>query len=212
MTSIADSLEDLVARPLEKEEQTGGVFDRQGTHWLIFDVDGTRQAARQRALPRTPDLPPAPRRLDKVCEPFYTGRKRGELVRTRTTILQAHTHQWIGTYIGAGNGDYRDELRRAVKGIGAYMKGHAIPLNQAVIRLDGQYGNGAILADVAELSYVMRGKHYGLLDFAVTISASGSRTVFTTTTNRTLAPRSTPKHNDWTRERSKQGEGIRQDV
>ena len=39
-------LEDLIARPLEKEEKTGGVFDRQGTHWLMFDVDGTRQAAR----------------------------------------------------------------------------------------------------------------------------------------------------------------------
>jgi len=39
-------LEDLLARPLEKEESTGGLWDRQGNHWLIFDVDGTRQAAR----------------------------------------------------------------------------------------------------------------------------------------------------------------------
>ena len=52
-------LEDLVARPLEKEEKTGGLWDRQGNHWVVFDVDGTRQAARQRALPSTPDLPPA---------------------------------------------------------------------------------------------------------------------------------------------------------
>ena len=50
-------LEDLLARPLEKVEKTGGLWDRQGTHWLVFDVDGTRQAARQRALPCTPDLP-----------------------------------------------------------------------------------------------------------------------------------------------------------
>ena len=41
----------------------------EGTHWLVFDIDGTRQAARQRALPCTPDLPPAQRRLDKVCAP-----------------------------------------------------------------------------------------------------------------------------------------------
>ncbi len=34
-------LEDLVARPLEKEEKTGGLWDRQGNQWLIFDVDGT---------------------------------------------------------------------------------------------------------------------------------------------------------------------------
>jgi len=154
-------LEDLLARPLEKEEQAGGLWDRQGSHWLVFDVDGTRQAARQRALPCTPDLPPAHRRLDEVCAPGYTGRKRGETVRTRTTVLQAHTHQWIGTFSGAsgaGNGDYRGELRQATQAICAYVKAQSLPLSQAVIRLDGQYGNGAIVVDVAGLSYVMRGK------------------------------------------------------
>jgi len=33
-----------------------------------------------------------------------------------------------------------------------------------VIRLDGQYGNGAIVADLAGLAYIMRGKDYDLLD------------------------------------------------
>jgi hypothetical protein len=47
-------LKDLLARPLEKEEQPGGLFDRQGNHFLAFDVDGTREAARQRALPHGP--------------------------------------------------------------------------------------------------------------------------------------------------------------
>lgn len=157
-------LQDLLARPLVKEEQPGGLWDRQGTHYLVFDVDGTRQAARQRALPCTPDLPPAQRRLDKVCAPGYLGRKRGEVVRTRTTVLQAHTHQWMGTFSGAGNGDYRGELRRAVQAIRVYVHARSFPLSQAVVRLDGQYGNGAIVADLAGLGYVMRGKDYGLLD------------------------------------------------
>lgn len=160
-------LEDLVARPLEKEERTGGLWDRQGNHWLVFDVDGTRQEARQRALPSTPDLPPAQRRLDEVCAPGYLGRKRGETVRTRTTVLQAHTHQWVGTFsgaTGAGNGEYRGELRQAVRAISGYMKAQSLPLSQAVVRLDGQYGNGAIVADLAGLAYVMRGKDYDLLD------------------------------------------------
>jgi hypothetical protein len=160
-------LEDLVARPQEKEEHTGGLWDRQGTQWLVFDVDGTRQAARQRALPCTPDLPAAQRRLQEVCAPGYTGRKRGEVVRTRTAILQAHTHQWVGTFSGvsgAGNGDYRGELRQAVKAISVYVKAQSLQLCQAVVRLDGQYGNGAIVADLAGLAYVMRGKDYGLLD------------------------------------------------
>ena len=93
-------LENLCARPLEKEEKTGGLWDRQGNQWVVFDVDGTRQAARQRALPCTPDLPPAQRRLDEVCAPGYLGRKRGETVRTRTTVLQAHTHQWSARFRG----------------------------------------------------------------------------------------------------------------
>ncbi len=160
-------LEDLVARPLEKEEKLGGLWDRQGTHSLVFDVDGTRQAARQRALPCTPDLPPAQRRLREVCAPGYLGRKRGEIVRTRTTVLQMHTHQWVGTFSGAsgaGNGDYRGELRQAVSAIRTYAKAQSVPLSQAVVRLDGQYGNGAIVADLAGLAYIMRGKDYDLLD------------------------------------------------
>lgn len=66
----------------------GGLFDRTGGQWLVVDVDGTRQAARQRALPQTDALPAPHRRFYQVCAPGYTGRKRGEVVRTRTVILQ----------------------------------------------------------------------------------------------------------------------------
>ena len=110
-------LKDLLARPLEKEEPPGGMFDRQGNHYLVFDVVGPREAARQRALPKTEDRPTPQRRLRPLCAPGYTGRKRGEIVRTRTTILQAHTHQFLGTFGNAGNGEYRAELRRAVTAI-----------------------------------------------------------------------------------------------
>lgn len=120
-------LADLLARPLGNEQQTGGLWDRAGTHYLIFDVDGTREAARCRALPQTPDRPVAQRRLRPLCAPGYLGRKRGEVVRTRTTVLQAHTHHWLGTFGHAGNGEYRAELRRAVVAIGAYLKRHQVP-------------------------------------------------------------------------------------
>ncbi|WP_201384280.1 hypothetical protein [Ktedonobacter sp. SOSP1-85] len=65
---------------------------------------------------------------------------------------------------GAGNGDYRGELRQAITVIRAYLEELSVPLSQAVVRLDGQYGNGAIVADLAGLAYIMRGKDYGLLD------------------------------------------------
>lgn len=136
----------------------------QGTHYLVFDVDGTRQAAPQRALPSTPDLPPAQRRLQEVCAPGYLGRKRGEVVRTRTTVLQAHTHQWLGTFGEAGNGDYRGEFRRAGEAIRAYIQAQGHPLAQTLVQMSGQYVNGAIVVDLADLPYAMRGKDYHLLD------------------------------------------------
>ena len=156
-------LKDLLARPLEKEEHPGGMFDRQGNHYLVFDVDGTREAARQRALPQTADRPAPQRRLRPLCAPGYTGRKRGEVVRSRTTVLQAHTHQFLGTFGNPGNGEYRAELRRAVTAIHSYRETHHHPEERVLLRLDGQYGTGAVLADLAGLAYVMRGKDYQIL-------------------------------------------------
>src|SRR6266851_2518958 len=77
-------LQDALAR-LGAEADVGGLWDRLGTRWIVFDLDATRQAARQRALPQGPDLPPPQRRLSAVSAPGYMGRKRGEVVRTRTT-------------------------------------------------------------------------------------------------------------------------------
>jgi hypothetical protein len=156
-------LKDLLARPLVKEEQPGGLWDRQGNHFLIFDVDGTREAARQRALPKTVDRPAPKRRLRPLCAPGYTGRKRGEIVRTRTTVLQAHTHQWLVTVGNPGNGEYRAELRRAVAAIQSYLNAHHHSAEYTLLRLDGQYGTGAVLPELAGLVYVMRGKDYQLL-------------------------------------------------
>lgn len=158
-------LEDLLARPLVKEKQLGGLWDRREEQWRVFDVDGTRQAARQRAVPQIEEVPAVQRRLDEVCAPGYLGRKRGEVVRTRTTAIQAHTHQWIGTFGGAGNGDYRGDLLQVGEAIRAYLTAQHLPFSQGVIRLDGQYGNGAIVEDLAGLGlgYMMRGKDYNLL-------------------------------------------------
>jgi hypothetical protein len=69
---------------------------RLGRRYLVFDVDATRQAARQRALPCDPTLPAARRRLDAVCAPGYTGRKRGEVVRVRTTARR-DAHAKVGS-------------------------------------------------------------------------------------------------------------------
>jgi hypothetical protein len=73
----------------------GGIIDWCKQSWLVTDVDGTRKVARQRALPQTESLPAAHRRFDRVCAKGHQGRKRGEVVRTRTVVLQSHTHQFL---------------------------------------------------------------------------------------------------------------------
>lgn len=95
--------EDLLER--HPFASAGGLWDRCGQQYLVLDVDGTRQAARQRALPYLESLPAPHRRFEQVCAPGYLGRKRAEVVRTRSVILQAHTHQFLGTFGGSGNGD-----------------------------------------------------------------------------------------------------------
>jgi hypothetical protein len=160
-------LDDLLGRPLATDadaNQTGGLVDRGGTSWVVFDLDGTREAARQRALPQTTDLPSAFRRLDNVCAPGYTGRKRGEVVRTRTVVSQAHRFQWLGSFGNRGNGRYREELRQALAAIARYLTAHQLPQAHALLRLDGQYGTGAVLADLAGFAYVTRGREYTVLD------------------------------------------------
>jgi len=157
-------LEDLESRPLTHDKQTGSLLDRAGNAWVVFDVDGTREAARQRALPQTEDLPPAFRRLDEVCAPGYTGRKRGQVVRTRTVVSQAHSYQWLGTFGNRGNGRYRTELRQGLAAIARYLTASQLPQAYALLRLDGQYGTGAVLSDLAGFAFVTRGKDYTVLD------------------------------------------------
>jgi hypothetical protein len=136
---------DLLARtPLPSP---GELWDRTAESWLVMDVDGTRMPARQRALPQGETLPLPHRRFDAVCAPGYTGRKRGEVVRTRTVVVQAHTHQFLATFGGPGNGDYRGELLRAIGVISSYASSLAFSLPRVLLRLDGLYGDAAPLID-----------------------------------------------------------------
>jgi len=74
----------------------------------------------------------------------------------------------LGTFGGAGNGDYRGELLQGLEVVVAYQRSQGLLPAQALVRLDGLYGDGAIIADLraAGVSWTMRGKDYGLLDLA----------------------------------------------
>jgi hypothetical protein len=104
--------------------------------------------------------------MQAVCAPGYTGRKRGEVVRTRTTLLQAHTQEWLGTFSNPGNGEYAVELEAGCRVITAYLAARKVPSSDALLRLDGLYGTIALLARLQsfKLGFLCRGRDYQLLD------------------------------------------------
>ena len=63
-----------------------------------------------------------------------------------------------------GNGRYREELRKGLSAIGQYLAAYQFPRERTLLRLDGLYGTGAVLSDLAEFAFVTRGKEYGVLD------------------------------------------------
>ena len=155
-------LHDLLARRLVEEEQPGGLWDRGGTHWLVFEVDGTRLATDTGSADRPEAL------ASPVCSflgiPNASGAKSSARV---PPCCKPIPESRLATFGNAGNGQYREELRRAVAAIQTYLlKAYDFPEERTLLRLDGQYGTGAVLADLAGLSFVMRGKEYQLLDRA----------------------------------------------
>src|SRR6266700_3305168 len=91
---------------------------------------------------------------------------KGIEISTRTTALQIHTRQWVGTYAGKGNGDYRGELASALRAITAYLKHFAFPPEMALVRLDGAYGDATVVAQLllAGMAFVTRWRGYQLLE------------------------------------------------
>ena len=85
-------------------------------------------------------------------------------MRTRTTVSQAHNFQWLGSFGNRGNGRYRTELRQALASITRYLTAQHLSQERALLRLDGQYGTGAVLSDLAGFTFVTRGKDYTVLD------------------------------------------------
>ena len=85
-------------------------------------------------------------------------------MRTRTVVSQAHSFQWLGSFGNRCNGRYREELRQGLAAIGRYLTTHQLLRARSLLRLDGQYGTGAVLSDLAGFAFVTRGKDYTVLD------------------------------------------------
>lgn len=144
----------------------GGLFDRVGHQMLFFDLDPTYEAARQRALVSSDEYPTPRRHRETACAPGYKGRKRGQLLCSRLTLQQSHTHEWLDSWSFPGNTPIFDSLHPVCQRVEAYMKHKQLQPFQAILRLDGAYGYPALARIVSEtygLGYLVRCATYGLL-------------------------------------------------
>jgi len=144
----------------------GGLCDRLGQRRFLFDIDGTHKAYRQRAIAEGKDRPGARRRAAALAAPGYAGRKRGEVVRGRMTVQQAHTSEWLGSYGEAGNGERWPRLEKIADRVVQYMRAHVLDPSLALLRFDGEFGwaHTVLLLAARGLGYLMRCVDYRLLD------------------------------------------------
>ena len=59
-----------------------------------------------------------------------------------------HTQQWLGSFGGRGNGDYRGELQAALTAVTTYLNAWELPVSSGIVRVDGQYGDSSVMADI----------------------------------------------------------------
>jgi len=147
-------------------KQELGLFDRVSDHSVVFDIDGTVCAVRQRFInPDARNDPPAVRRSEGACAPGYKGRKRGEVIRNRTTVCVAQTGEWLGTYGSAGNGAAKLELERCCRVIVQYLEQQGLTVGHGLVRLDGLYGIAALVSvlQATGLGYLLRCRDYHIL-------------------------------------------------
>jgi hypothetical protein len=71
----------------------------------------------------------------------------------------------LGTFGGRGNGAYRSELARALQATNAYLTAWQFLPQQAIVRVDGQYGDGIVITDILAtgVQIVGRCRTYSLL-------------------------------------------------
>ena len=115
--------------------------DARGQDWHVFDLDPKVKTLRQRALPEDEDLPEPRRRAEHTGASGYSGRKRGELQFRRTTVQHLGSGAWIHGHLSAGNGEGVVDLERGLDTVVQTNERLDHPLDRALVRMDGEYGN-----------------------------------------------------------------------
>jgi hypothetical protein len=101
-----------------------------------------------------------------TCAPLATeAANAGRLFARVQRWLRPIAESWLGSFGNKGNGHYREELRKGLAASTRYLTAYQFPSERTLLRLDGQYGTGATLSEVAGFAFVTRGKEYTVLDF-----------------------------------------------
>ncbi len=116
-------------------------YDALGEGWHVFDVDPTVSALRHRALPQSDDLPDPVRRSKDLGAPGYKGRKRGDIVLRRATVMHAGAAVWTHAHLAPGNGDALLDFAACLDSIVATCDRLGHPCSRALVRMDGEHGN-----------------------------------------------------------------------
>ncbi len=137
--------------------------DAQGESWHMFDWDPTVTTLRHRALP-TVDGPDGRRRSKALAASGYCGRKRGDVQFSRGTLQ----HAGSGVGMAPGNGLGRVGFEIAVQQVVDTCASADLPLDRAIVRVDGVGGNVPFITTAVEagVRYVTRVAHYQLLQSA----------------------------------------------
>ncbi|NOY28332.1 MAG: hypothetical protein GXP62_20935 [Oligoflexia bacterium] len=117
------------------------IIDAVGRGWQVFDYDPTKTVLRRRALPEGEGLPPARRRAKGFAKPGYPGAKRGEVQVSRATLQHAGSGLWLDAPLSSGNGEGRAALASAIAVTVRVCEELGHPLQRALLRMDGEFGN-----------------------------------------------------------------------
>jgi hypothetical protein len=71
-------------------------------------------------------------------------------------------------------GARRVELRKGLAALARYLAAYQLPQARTLLRLDGQYGTGAVLAESLGFAFVTRGKDDRVLDHPLVQAAHAS--------------------------------------
>lgn len=123
--------------------------DAQGRPFRAYHCDQRVQAFRQRALPEAKDLPP-PRRLGAgTAQTGYAGRKRGEVLQSRSLTMDAGTGMALHLVVQSGPMDVSTAVGMACAAVEASCSRLGVAKEDTLLIHDGA-GNGLEQVRAAE--------------------------------------------------------------